>query len=264
VCIHAGERFELVSVCVPQVAVADGPGVEQAAVQGYREIGLHLEKSPGWHPVRIWNFVPRIIDPADGGMDRYMRFNAGRHRVFTEWFGGAGNFDRMLPTASAVGHGGDDLVVHALTCREAGTAIDNPRQLAPYHYSKRFGPLPPCFARAMRVTGSDNHKLLLVGGTASVRGEESVHVGNLEAQLGETFENLKALVRNAFGPSTAADPLRHYRNLRVYHVSSPFLPTIQSAVAAQFPSLIQAEWIEVDLCRGDLLVEIEGLASEIR
>ena len=31
-----------------------------------------------------------------------------------------------------------------------GVAIENPRQTPSYHYSRRYGPRPPCFARATR------------------------------------------------------------------------------------------------------------------
>ena len=57
-----------------------------------------------------------------------------------------------------------------------------------YRYSRRFGPRPPCFARAtvLHLGAAGDAPLVLVGGTASIRGEDSVHVGNVRGQVLET------------------------------------------------------------------------------
>ena len=257
--LDPGSDFRLVSACISDADVMDGDALGQASAEAYRSLRLSLVEGGPWHPVRIWNFVPRILGQGGGAMDRYMRFNAGRYRAFTEWFGGAQGFDSSLPAASAVGYAGSDLVAHALAARAPGTAIANPRQRDPHRYSKRFGPLPPCFARATRLESSPAGDILLVGGTSSVRGEESVHVGNLQLQLAETLENLAALVQQAFGPSD--QPLSCYRELRVYYLREADLLALRSAVTAAFPHVSGIEWVQAELCRGDLLVEIEGLAS---
>ena len=244
---------------VANAAAMDGPALEHATARAYKTLAVTIREATPWHPVRIWNFVPRILADGGEGMDRYMRFNAGRYRAFAEWFGGAQGFDRVLPAASAVGHGGDDLLIHLLAAREPGTAVANPRQVSPCQYSRRFGPLPPCFARATRLMTPDRRELLLVGGTASIRGEESVHAGDLQLQLAETFDNLAALVEAAFG--RVERPLERYRALRVYFVRATDLPVIKAAVAAVMPRLRAVEWFPAELCRGELLVEIEGIAE---
>src|SRR5439155_23835599 len=97
-----------------------------------------------------------------------------------------------------------------------GVAVNNPRQVAPYHYSQRFGPLPPCFARATRLAHPPG--LLLVGGTASVRGEDSVHADDLGNQMGESLLNLAALIGAATGQrKLAPQHLGPLRELRVYY-----------------------------------------------
>lgn len=255
--------FRLASVRIPAADAMDGPALAHAAEQAYLALRSALQQPMAWHPLRIWNFVPGILADGGGGMDRYMRFNAGRYRAFTEWFGGAKVFDRSLPTASAVGHDGTELVVHVLAAREAGRAIANPRQVDPHRYSKRFGPLPPCFARAVRVCRPGSSDLLMVGGTSSVRGEDSVHVGDLQMQLAETLENLAALSRQAFGPSDnpSDNPLDRFRKLRVYHFRKEDLRPLGQAVGQAFPHISDIEWVRAELCRSDLLVEIEGLAN---
>lgn len=259
--ISESADFCLVSLSVGNADAMDGPALEQAAAEGYRRLCSCMRRATIWHPLRIWNFVPRILSDGGDGLDRYMRFNAGRYRAFTEWLGGAQGFSHLLPAASAVGHHGPDLVICALGARHPGRSIANPRQINPHQYSKRFGPFPPCFARATQVNALGMGGLLLVGGTSSVRGEESVHVGNLRLQLAETLENLAALVRKAFGP--VSEPLAHYRALRIYHLRKSDLAVLQADIHSAFPSIAEIEWQQAELCRDDLLVEIEGLAGTL-
>jgi len=206
--------------------------------------------------------VPFITDPADAGRDNYMVFNAGRFRAFADWLGGTARFERDVATASAIGHWGRDLVIHCLATDAPGVAVNNPRQVAPYHYSQRFGPLPPCFARATQLVTPRG--MLLVGGTASVRGEDSVHHDDLASQLAETFLNLSALVGAAARRrrmSTTAELLGAFRELRVYYPNRGDAKQIESAVFGTFPALRRLETLHADLCRTELLVEIEGFAD---
>src|SRR5205814_10312109 len=121
------------------------------------------------------------------------------------WFGGADAFARLVTAASGVGHDRQDLVIHALGACAPAAPISNPRQIAPYRYSRRFGPLPPCFARATLLRDQHSATLLLVGGTASIRGEDSVHAENLKQQTRETLENLACLVASAASCDYASD-----------------------------------------------------------
>jgi enamine deaminase RidA (YjgF/YER057c/UK114 family) len=134
--------------------------------------------------------------------------------------------------------------------------VENPRQVPAYKYSRRYGPRPPCFARATVLAGKSPR--LLVGGTASVRGEASVHVGDLAAQFQETLENMTALLRAA--PGAAADAgLDQFSDVRVYYVRPTDLPPLKKMCDEAF-SKAELEYIRADLCRQDLLVEIEGVA----
>ena len=253
------ERFSIISHTMAGAVALDGPALEKATEAAYLEIGRRLRAQGAGHALRIWNFIPKILAPAGGGQDRYMRFNAGRYHAFVDWFGEADQFGQRLPAASGVGHSGDALVIHLLAGRDPGLGISNPRQCAPHKYSRQFGPLPPCFARATLLQEADR-RLLLIGGTASVRGEDSVHHNDLGGQIKETLENLAALIRSARG-TAVQEPLSDCRDLRVYYVRDRDLPAIRSAIAGSFPNVSHPEFFRAELCRSDLLVEVEGLAS---
>jgi hypothetical protein len=139
--------------------------------------------------------------------------------------------------------------------------VENPRQIPPYKYSRRFGPLPPCFARATIVTPPDEKTLILVGGTASIRGEDSVHLGNLAEQTHETLENLASLIQKIAGNrDDAASSLKRFDELRIYHPNLADRAALRAMIDPAFPNVRDIEYFQADLCRAELLVEIEGVA----
>jgi hypothetical protein len=261
------DDFALTSVRVDDARSMDAPMLASRVAEAYGSIAAALRQSAARRPVRLWNFIPLITAPAGDGRDRYMAFNAGRYRAFADWYGGAQSFDRDVATASGVGHDGADLVIHCLSAREPGLAIENPRQTAPHRYSERYGPLPPCFARA---TVLQRRGLVLVGGTASIQGEESVHTSSLSRQLDETLTNLASVLAAAYAKAAAstntAAPgervrwLGLYRDLRVYYPRPEHAEAIERTVRAAFAPACRIEMVRADLCRAELLVEIEGVA----
>jgi len=209
------------------------------------------------HPVRVWSFIPRIHEPLGPGISRYMAFNAGRHDALIPSGNGPAEVLPPLPASTGVGVHGEDLHLYCLASPSPGRAVENPRQKPAYRYSRVWGPLPPCFARATaaRLGGAE---ALLVSGTAAVRGEDSVHAGSLERQLEETFVNLESLLRTAgYGPETGAS----LGCARVYHLREQDAGSIREAVTERFPGLRELEMVQAEICREELLVEIEGVAS---
>jgi chorismate lyase/3-hydroxybenzoate synthase len=241
---------------------------QQRVFEAYQTVFEELEAGAPCHPVRFWNFLPGIHDSLGAGLDRYMAFNAGRYGAFAAHFGRPTVFGRSVPTASAVGVPGDQFVLHCLATEQPGIPVENPRQVPAYHYSRRYGPMPPCFARATLLRGQTDEPLLIVGGTASIRGEESRHIGLLHEQSRETFRNLGSVVASAIGvklpndaaPSDLQPLLATFRELRIYHTRAEDGPAIAALVQANFPTSCRVELLQASLCRPDLLIEIEGLA----
>jgi hypothetical protein len=259
------DRWFLASELVTDVAALDTTALHEAVLGAYARLSERLGRH-GRHPVRFWNFLPGIHADMGDGLDRYMAFNAGRFAAFCEWFGPAATFNRHVPTASAVGVTGGPLVIHGLATLEAGAPIENPRQVPAYSYSRRYGPLPPCFARATLVAPAGAGPCrLLVGGTASIVGEDSRHERDARLQALETFANLTWLVdharRCAGVDATAVDPLHVFTDLRVYLARSEDATLVRDLVVERFVALRSIEYAQADLCRRELLVEIEGVAE---
>ena len=258
---RVGARFAHVKVTVHDAYALPDLELQHATAEAYRQVRKAVDDGPARHPVRFWNFIPGIGDPAGGGLDRYMVFNAGRYAGFADWFHAA---DRNLlapriATATGIGHSGEDLVVHCLADRHDGRPVENPRQCAAYRYSAAYGPLPPCFARAtvVKADGQTAHERVIVGGTSSIVGEKSVHVGDVAAQTRETLDNIGALLK-----ASGARGLAALDHVRAYHVDQADAQLIFAAVQERLPHLgDEIEMVHAPLCRPDLGVEIEGLAD---
>ena len=218
----------------------------------YRAVIDSLEKI-GRHPARFWNFIPDIGEPMVDGLDRYMVFNAGRHDAYGDQCGALG-------TASAVGIKGSDLFIHCLALGAPGTPVENPRQTPAWQYSARYGPLPPCFSRATIVELA-GRRTLLIGGTASVVGEDSQHAGQFDAQVEETLLNLEALVRTAEENQRDAAPLHRLIDLRVYVSSAAQAERVRELLVNRCPRARTIAVALAQVCRRELLVEIEGVAE---
>lgn len=204
---------------------------------------------------RIWNFIPKIGQLDDEGLDHYMRFNAARFDAYAATDRGS----LPYPVASGVGHNGNDLVLHLFEGQSAINEVVNPRQVLPEHYSQRFGPLPPVFTRAALVENRGQTPHFLASGTASVRGEDTMFDHALDGQLAETMCNLQALLEEASRASGAAARLD---TLLTYVVRPDDLAAVKACVKAHFnPVETKLEFRIGELCRSDLLVEIEGAGS---
>lgn len=241
-----------------------------ATVLTYAALLKAISQTSAPHPVRAWNVVPEIHRAEHPGTDRYMAFNAGRHAAYAQWFGGDQTMARTMPTASAVGYDGPDLGVCILGHASPGRAIENPRQVPAFRYSPRFGRVPPSFVRATLMPDLDGPTRVLVAGTASVVGEDSHHLGNLQRQLEETFRNLAVVLLcatadrapiNGHLSGHEREALGRYESARVYVRHPRDLPAVESAVRAYLPNLRELELVRADICRPELLVEIEGVAT---
>lgn len=190
------------------------------------------------HLLRIWNYV-RDINRIDDGLERYRAFCAGRYDAFAK-HGYSMRGD--LPAASAVGMGGGGVASYFVASREPVASVENPRQVNAWEYPPRYGPRSPSFSRATRGAG-----LVFVSGTASVVGHETVHVGDVAAQLEETLVNLDAVVG-----------AHELLTMKVYVRRAADYALIAARLAER---PVPAIFLRADLCRADLLVEIEAIAG---
>ena len=225
--------------------------LETASGDLYR--GL-FEAAAGLHLYRLWTYVPRI-NALTGGLENYRLFCRGRSLAFEERFGAA--FQRVLPASSAVGSAAGPLAVGFLAGNAVPRHFENPRQVPAWKYPAQYGPRPPSFSRATSMASEDGVRIF-VSGTAAIRGHASVADG-LDGQLNCTLENL-CLVGESAGAGPDLGGSSGWR--RVFKVYLRHPADLPAAKARLDSCLVRPEdtvsYLRADICRADLLVEIEA------
>lgn len=204
------------------------------------------------HLLRVFNYLPRILR-TDRGSERYRLFNAGRHEAFSA----RGQSLRAVPAACALGTQRGAAAIYFLASSEPGRAVENPRQTSAYDYPPRYGRRSPSFSRAMVVERARG-RAVFISGTSSIVGHETVHAGDASAQTDETLRNLDVVVEQCIGLRLAdvADRL----SMKVYVRRPHDLAAVQSRLAA-LPPPAGVVFLQADICRADLAVEIEAFVS---
>jgi len=232
----------------------DFPGLEEATGHAYESI-LPFACEMGFpHYLRIWNYIPDI-NGEENGVERYKRFCAGRHGVLKKFAVPV----HGLPAASGVGSPSDKILIYFLAARDAGIQVENPRQVSAFHYPPQYGPKSPAFSRAMvKDWGSGKH--LYISGTASIIGHESQHGDNLLPQLTESLRNMSTLVKNAETEhGVTIHTLAELSQVKVYVRGGQNHAAIRRHIDEQLGEGVPVIYLGGDLCRKNLLVEIEGL-----
>jgi chorismate lyase/3-hydroxybenzoate synthase len=244
---HDGDLL-FAHLLVEEPAEAD---LTRLTLDAYRVL-LAFIRSRGFpHLWRMWNFMEGIHRIEDG-LERYQAFCVGRAQAFAQ----AGIPSERFPAATAIGAEAPGLLVYLLASSRAGVPIENPGQVSAYRYPSIYGPRPPGFARAMLVASPPRTRLL-ISGTASIIGHRSVHAGRLDAQLRQTLANLDNLVVAAAGDDRVAS-LRP-RLLKVYLRHPGALDEVAPVLRAWCGPQTSIQYLRGDVCRRELLLEIEGV-----
>ncbi len=226
---------------------AGNASLEDAVEAAYLGIFDFLDATGFPAPLRFWNYLTSITGD-DRGLQRYMRFNTGRHRAFS-----ARLQQPVPPAASAVGGHHGESIIYFLAARAPATLIENPRQVSAYRYPPVYGPTSPSFSRAAL-----HAQTLFISGTASIAGHETRHPGDLPGQIAETVTNLQALI-GASGQTVAGADWA----LKIYLRNPADRAAAEPAIEAMFGAGSQRLYLHGDICRSSLLIEIEALGLDI-
>ena len=219
----------------------------------YSDIFAFQQRNAYKNLLRVWNYFPEINVPQDG-MERYRSFSSGRHEALIR------NHINVedTPAACALGSHGGALVIYFLAGRLPGQQIENPRQMSAYHYPQQYGPRSPAFSRAT-LAFQQAAPTLFISGTASILGHETVHLDSVRLQTLETIKNIHAVIdqagRNGFqftGFATGAA-------LKAYVRYDHDMALVRDIICQELGVVFQLIVLQADICREDLLVEIEAV-----
>jgi|GEM_PF-6884244 len=255
-----------------------GLNLEQVAAQAYADLFLCLEEL-NMQPLRIWNYVPDINQGADaqgnGSSERYKQFNAGRHQA---WLAANSDFSQVC-AATGIGNLNtqDELQLTVLATKHPVVHLDNPHQTPFLQYdSEKFG-VQPCSRRGtihLPPTGFE----VYIAGTASITGQENRHAGdnepkNIRLQTKQTLDNIRVLISQknlehhlieaavVLKKAVPIFQLSDLQAVRVYIRNEEDLPIIKEEMELAGIDLRQSMFVQADICRRPLDVEIEGMVS---
>ncbi|MFA5242793.1 MAG: hypothetical protein WC029_03555 [Sulfuricella sp.] len=231
--------------------------LEIGTYHAYREIFSLLQSENVPNLLRVWNYFAAInADEADG-VERYKHFCIGRHDAFAQ-------FERLqaedIPAASAVGSRGGQFVLYFIAATRPGTAVENDRQVSAYDYPPQYGPRSPLFSRATQISWLKEPQLF-VSGTASIVGHASTCLDDVAQQTHETLKNVSRVLGLAFTDQDN-EKFAQLRSLKVYIRHARDFPVIQSIVENSIGNHVSCMYLLADICRSELLLEIEAIAGE--
>ncbi len=248
--------FGVIALAEAGHASAEVPPLQQAAESAYRQILTLLDDLNYPFMYRYWNYMADI-NGVSHGLERYRQFNLGRQEAFLACGRGV---DGELPAACALGTTHGPLTIAFLVGRTPALAIENPRQVSAYQYPEQYGPRSPTFARASLLR-LPQVEMLFISGTASIVGHETQHQADVIAQTCETLANLQAVIAEA--NRLASKPEFNLKDVlfRVYLRYAADMPLIRKEMERMIGAPVTAVFLQADICREDLLVEIEITAG---
>lgn len=184
----------------------------------------------------------------DGILDWYDPFNRARDAFFTS----RRIYDGLVPASTGIGSAnlcGSAITACAIAIRPKNAcvsvqAVESPLQCPALDYRSSF-------SRAVEIATSD-YRTLMISGTASIEpGGKTAHVGDAKGQIRLTMEVAEAILISR--EMKWADVTRAVMYLK----KAEFLPLWQAWLRERALDGLPHVVVEADVCRDDLLVEIE-------
>lgn len=225
----------------------------EVAFRAFSGIFEFLQHSNYSNLIRVWNYFPEI-NAIKNDMERYRSFSIGRHEAFVR-------YQKKVedsPAACALGSHGGPPVIYFLAARSPGLQIENPRQISAYSYPKQYGPRSPTFSRAT-LAFKGAAQTLFISGTASILGHETVHPASVSLQTRETLANIRAVIEQAVLKGFAPVDFSSDLALKVYVRHAEDFAEVAGIIREEFGTPSELMVLQVDICRADLLVEIEAV-----
>ncbi len=218
------------------------------------------------HIFRQWNYIEAITGMYSCSQ-RYQVFNDVRSLFYSE-----SDFVHGYPAATGIGMSTGGVIVDFLASDKPGAwPVKNPDQIDAHKYSgevlaenkltDRFKKSTPKFERAKAIT-QDETVLVYISGTAAIKGQQSLANDDAFRQTLITVDNIEQL-------TSISNIIKHNipvtRNsvvepvaFRIYVKKLSDLQKVKSAFKSRFGKMNNVLYLIADICRPELLVEIEG------
>jgi len=248
-------------------------GAYNRSLNAFERLGTQLRKQRFQldQVLRTWIYQGHLVLP-EGETQRYKELNRAR----TDFFGETRFLRKYLPPThqgtvfpASTGIGADDadivLSAIALDTKRRDVIVvplENPNQTSAFDYGAVYSPQSPKFSRAMAMAVGDEC-MVFVSGTASITNSESRHLEDPVKQTEQTLDNIAVLIEGEnlarHGIPEMACGLGNLECVRVYVKRPSELELIRQVCERRLPE-VPTIYTVADVCRPELLVEIEGIA----
>lgn len=220
---------------------------------------------------RQWNYVEQIfgIQETEGkSRQNYQVFNEARAEYYSKY-----RTVSCFPAATGIGTAFNGVTIECMAVESDDDvktiAISNPKQTNSYKYGQEVlkgEPQKNCkqnqapqFERARLMINGGSSRLF-VSGTASIIGQETIGIDDVEMQTRVTIANIQSLVseENLRAHYLELDVVPDkYACVRVYVKNAEDIPVVKTICSGYFRN-VPVTFVQADICRANLLVEIEA------
>jgi len=218
--------------------------------------------------VRQWNYIENIIGYSSNNQ-HYQIFNDVRSAFY-----GQSHFRHGYPAATGIGMETGGVIIDFIALREKSNTSVNPLkspvQNDAHQYSREVlahnekdqvaAETTPKFERAKAIV-TNNKCFIYVSGTAAIKGQHSFSSNDVSAQTRLTLDNIIQLVS-----------IENLKNNNINFLSSNLTPSYLRVyiknisdyfkvkdICESYVENIPVIYLKADICRPELLVEIEGM-----
>jgi len=191
------------------------------------------------HLVRTWFYLDNILDWYDG-------FNQAR----TPFLKARGTFNGLMPASTGIGmpnRFGAAAIAGALAIRRKGATVSevaSPMQCSALDYKSSF-------SRAVEVVRAGCRELY-ISGTASIEpGGKTAHLGDMKRQIDLTMQVVSAILQSRHMDWS------HCTRAIAYIKDANEAPLFADYLREHSLENLPLTWMHADVCRDDLLFEIE-------
>lgn len=247
--------------------------ISESAESAFRQLlaAFHQLRLSFNQIVRQWNYVEQIFGFKETELQlrqNYQLFNEVRGDYYSRYLTAP---DFPAATGIGVAHHGVSIECLAVAGDEnlKIISLSNPEQLDSYQYGQtvlkgkpkkhQTSNQPPQFERA-KLMISRNQSRVFISGTASIAGQETIGLNDVEKQTRITIDHIELLTGRKnlklHYPKLTSVP-DQYAYVRVYVKNEADIPVVKAICRNHFGK-VPLSFVRADICREDLLVEIEA------
>lgn len=211
---------------------------------------------------RQWNYIEGIISKKED-FQNYQVFNDARSHFYQDHFS-----EKGYPAATGIGMRAGGVLIDYIAIKGdniTNLPLDNPAQIPAHKYHEDcLKGVPtgerkttPKFERG-RYVSLNGEEIVFVSGTAAITGEKTANQGDVEEQTRLTIDNIDRLVSKDNLSKHSAIPWNlKFNYLRIYIRERNDFRKVREICEKRYGN-VPMVWLQANICRDDLTVEIEA------